>query len=276
MKNDLNYIHNNPNEYMKERRREIKETEEDIIYIEGILSTLKPYNIKKPIDEIDENAFKILEKEVLTKKENLENLILEKNHLEKEKIKIENKQVKAIDTTEFYKKKLNLEKGLEIIKIKEYKIDKDIQKKMIMLENEVKNFRREYVEKGKVVFKEGDSCPTCKTIISKHHLAVLEGEIENALNKIANLGKEKANELKKMIVKEKELEKKFNTFKNNRINEFEEKIKVIDKEMKKIEKKNSENLQRLEICKEKSIVECNNKINLLEKDIKTITIKLKK
>lgn len=273
VKDALNYIHNNPNEYMKERRREIKEIEEDIIYIEGILSTLKPYNMKNPIDE---DAFKILEKEVLNKKETLEKIILRKNNLEKEKVKIENKQVKVIDTTELHKKKFDLEKGLELIKMKEYETDKDIQKKIMMLENEVENLRREYAEKSKVAFKEGDSCPTCKTIISNHHLAILEGEIESKLNEITNLGKEKAKELKEIIAKEKELEEKFNTFKNNRTNEFREKIKVINKEIEKIERKNSEGLQKLEIDKEKNISERDREIGILEKDIEIIATELGK
>ena len=272
IESDLNYIHNNPNEYMKERRRKIKEIEEDLIYIEGILSTLKPYKLKEPIDK---TALENLEKEMLTKKEKLEKLILEKHNLEKEKVNIENKNPEIIDTTKLYKNKLDLEKGLELIKIKQYEIDKDVKKKIITLENEVENLRKEYTKINNTCLKEGDSCPTCKTIISKHHIAILEEDVENTLKEITNLGKEKADELKNIIAKQKELEKKFNIFRTNRINEFENKIKAIDRKIEEIERQNDDNLQKLEIDKEKSIKKHDNKISLLDEDIKNITAGLK-
>lgn len=272
IESDLNYIHNNPNQYMKERRRKIKEIEEDLIYIEGILSTLKPYNLKEPIDK---TTLENLEKEILTKKEKLEKLILEKHNLEKEKVNIENKKPEIIDTTKLYKNKLDLEKGLELIKIKQYEIDKDVKKKIITLENEVENLRKEYTKINNTCLKEGDSCPTCKTIISKHHIAILEEDVENTLKEITNLGKEKADELKNIIAKQKELEKKFNIFRTNRINEFENKIKAIDRKIEEIERQNDDNLQKLEIDKEKSIKKHDNKISLLDEDIKNITAGLK-
>lgn len=261
IKDDLTYIHNNPNEYMKKKRKGIKELEEDIIYIEGILSTLKePADIEKYLDMV---GLRDTEKKYQDKKKLLEELILEKHNLEKEKVKIENQKIKTLDTTELYKKKMELEKGLELIKAKEYETNKDILKKLVTLESEVDNLRKEYTEKNNLTLKEGDNCPVCKTVISKHHLAVLEGEIEDTLKEITEKGKKKTQEINEIIEKEKKLKEKFNVLKENRIRDFKTKLSTINKEIEGIEKKN------LEEIKNDKLKEYDIEISLLDKKIET-------
>ena len=260
IKKDINYIHNNPNGYMKEKRKEIKELEEDIIYIEGILSTLEPRNIEKCLDLYELDS---AEKEYQDKKKRLEELILEKHTLEKEKFNIENQKTNIIDTTELYKKKMELEKSIEIIKAKEYATEKDVMRKIVMLENEVENLRQEYKEISQFNLKEGDRCPTCRTVINKHHLAVLNGEIKDTLNKITERGKKKTQELKKLLEKEKDMQTKFNTFKENRISDFEEKLRTVNKEIEDIENTDTDDV------KANKLREYDARISMLDKKIET-------
>lgn len=258
IKKDINYIHNNPNGYMKEKRKEIKELEEDIIYIEGILSTLEPRNIEKCLDLYELDS---VEKEYQDKKKRLEELILEKHTLEKEKFNIENQKTNIIDTTELYKKKMELEKSIEIIKAKEYATDKDVMREIVMLENEIENLRQEYKEISQSNLKEGDRCPTCRTVINKHHLAVLNGEIKDTLNKITERGKKKTQELKKLLEKEKDMQTKFNTFKENRISDFEEKLRTVNKEIEDIENTDTDDV------KANKLREYDARISMLDKKI---------
>lgn len=258
IKKDINYIHNNPNGYMKEKRKEIKELEEDIIYIEGILSTLEPRNIEKCLDLYELDS---VEKEYQDKKKRLEELILEKHTLEKEKFNIENQKTNIIDTTELYKKKMELEKSIEIIKAKEYATEKDVMREIVMLENEIENLRQEYKEISQFNLKEGDRCPTCRTVINKHHLAVLNGEIKDTLNKITERGKKKTQELKKLLEKEKDMQTKFNTFKENRIRDFEEKLRTVNKEIEDIENTDTDDV------KANKLREYDARISMLDKKI---------
>ena len=260
IKDDLTYIHNNPNEYMKKKRKGIKELEEDIIYIEGILSTLEPRNIEKCLDLYELDS---AEKEYQDKKKRLEELILEKHTLEKEKFNIENQKTNIIDTTELYKKKMELEKSIEIIKAKEYATEKDVMRKIVMLENEVENLRQEYKKISQFNLKEGDRCPTCRTVINKHHLAVLNGEIKDTLNKITERGKKKTQELKKLLEKEKDMQAKFNTFKENRISNFEEKLRTVNKEIEDIENTDTDDV------KANKLREYDARISMLDKKIET-------
>lgn len=274
IKDDLVYIHNNPNKYIKDKRDEIKEIDEDLIYIEGILSTLEPRKKDESIDETFLKNLEQLKQEILIKKGDLERLTLKKQNIEKEKIVIENKKTEPIDTTELYKEKINLEKTLELTDIKEYTIDKDIQRKIITLENETKDLREQYAEKNKTIFKEGDVCSTCKSTITKHHFATLEKDKKIKLAEILNLGKEKVRELNNIITKEKELKEKFDTLRADKINELKNSIKNASDEIEKIEKENNDSSQKLEITKRKILNEINDNIDILKNNIKTVKIEL--
>lgn len=284
IKDDLESIHIEPNFYIKTKREEIRESEKDILFNEGVLSKLDIPNEKKELKVFNSSKLEALEKEldniqldtIEIDTSKIQSLLDEKHKLEKKIISINSKEFIKMDTSETYKELVELEKDIKILESKTFIIPEEITKKIASLESQIKNLRSEYKEKTKTPIKEGDKCPICRTSIDNTHLEALKKEIGHELSELAKLGKVKGKKLEDL---KRSIENDRLDFEKNKVIELNKKQKLyldLSEKMKRLDMANIENLRKFQENKHNSIVKLQNQIQDIERKIDEFNLTFEK
>lgn len=275
IKDELNLIHNNPNKYNEDRRKEIKEMEENLLYLEGKISGLELEQITEEKKAFDEKELKDIEKQIndltlkkaVVDKTELENLISEKNNIEKKLISIESKEFKKPDTTEKFEKIKDLERNIALIEKEKFETNEDTLRKIYTLESEINTLREEYKEKRNIKIQVGDNCPSCKTLITEKQIINIGAEAKKELSKIALLGQEKQKKLEELQADIEKSKMSFETVKNNRLSPLKEQYKKYVDELNKMKNEYKISLDSFLKNKDKQISTLNKQLNSINEKI---------
>lgn len=275
IKNDLDLVHSNPNLYMKNKRIEKKELEKDLLFNEGVLSKLDIDNSNKEFKVFDSSNLRLLEEELGKLRlgshnkdnEEISKLNEYKSNLQNKIIEIQSKEFKKIDTLKDHKELSKLENEIDLINAEEFQISDEEVKKLYKLKSQYKQLQDEYRQKETLSLKEGDNCPTCKTVINTSHIEILEEEYNFELSELVKSGKNKANELKNHKEYIKKKKKEFNTNKELKIKDLKVRYNALSKKISDIEKANLLNETTINTKKEENI-------HALQAEIKNINEKI--
>ena len=209
----------NTNEYLKNRRKELKNIENDRKYLEGYIGKLKNEVINVPGEmKFDDSKLSQKEKELeeLNNKKveliDISKLLVLKSDLEKKILRIKSEKFESENLIIKLKgKKALLEQELKNWESKVFTPEdvSDIEKKVAELRADYKALAKEHkylqLEKEKlngkkIAFKKGDTCPLCKQSISEQSVDTLNAELKKEVEA------EKEAISKKQMDKKKSLE----------------------------------------------------------------------
>lgn len=278
IREEINLVDGNPNEYNKQRRAEIKELETDLVFIEGVMSKLNTSYEKKDLKVFDDTELVSLEKELDNLQynktepntEEFEKLIKEKVQLEKKIITTEAQQFNKVDLTEKYKSLMDYEKNIAILESEKFEVKEESLKQKLTLETEADSLRKAYRKLREIPLQEGEHCPTCKTEITHYHLEILKDNIGGELADLAVKGKEKNQQLKELSESIESSRNAFETIKDKKLSEFREKHSTLSKEIKEIELDNIENEAIFNTEKAENILAYNEKIKEIQAEMDSI------
>lgn len=247
LEDDIDYIHADPNNYMKQHRAEIKELEKDILFAEGVLSKLNIGEVDEKIVEYDTTRIEQLEDEY-------ENLLSNqatggKNNKEIEDLK-EKKRQRDIELSllqnenpENSEELRNIKQALSSLNMEKFEPSEDRQREIFTLESKLASLRDEYKKAKDMPLEKGDKCPTCKTIISSSHIAILEEEREFKLHELMEKGNQVATQLSELKRTIEDNLKAYNDLRERKKVELEQKYEKLKEEME-LQKK-----EKIEILK---------------------------
>lgn len=261
------------NEYLKNRREELKEIEENRKWLEGYIGKLK-----QPIDIPEEKTFD--EKTILNVQcqidelnsqkpelKNLDDLLKKKNEIQEKILAIQNRKfdqdVQALNQEKkLLEQKLALEQEkvyipanlsameteLSVLRT-EYK---HVKQSLLKVEEQVSSLKNKHVQ-----VKEGDCCPFCKQALSQRVIEVLQKELEAEMqNELKQLEEEKANYQKQLV-------------------ELETKGKHLANQIQQAKAEDEEKRRKFESDKVASIQALQNQLKAIEESLKDLVQKEK-
>ena len=285
------------NDYLKGKRKELNGITDALKFLEGYIEKLQEPVIIPDAVTFDDNKIIELEKQIKDLREkkpvliNLEELLMKKAEFDKQIFEIKNEKFESEKIiAELKSKKALLMQELKNEESKEYK-SKDISEfekklsefrsdyKITLAENKILQDEKKKLDEKKIQFNEGDICPTCKQLISKHGVETLNAELQKEIatekskineqvtakaKSLEDLEKE-GKELVTQISKAKELNDKakieFEKAKTNKIASLKNEIATIEKE-----------LENIGISEKKFMVEKDNKIKPIIEKINELKI----
>lgn len=270
LSSEIEYVHIDPNSFMKQKRAEIKELEKDILFAEGSISELHTFvnseDLKQEPKEFDTNRVEELEKR-------LEELVVENYRDDKSKKMLkelgEQKHKKEIELNSLLHTQAQVEDIKELRSIKdslatvtnEQIVATDSEKQeIILLESKLQELREQYRKEKEMPLEKGDTCPTCKTVISQAHMTILEEEREHKLMDLKEQGNacgKKLSELKERVEK---TIKELTTIRERKIDELKEKYEARKNSLEK-------EIKERTVALENEIIKLNHEIIELEKDM---------
>lgn len=260
------------NEYLKNRRKELAELEDDKKYLEGYIGKLSETITIPTKMEFDNTKVVELEKKLekinLRKPEliDLSELIIKKADIEKQILEIKNENFQSESLViELKGKKALLQQQLKNEEAKEYRPEdiSNIEKKVISLRSDYKSevlahnhlvSEKEKLNSKKIAFNKGDTCPLCKQLVSEHSVENLNNELQKEvsaekeiINKkqvekrktLAELEQEGKDLLEKISIAKKadeEAKAKFEKLKKETISKIKTEIKEIQDKLDNMDK----------------------------------------
>lgn len=262
------------NEYLKNRREELKEIEENRKWLEGYIGKLKqPINIpeEKTFDEkVILNVQRQIDELNSLKPElkNLENLLKKKNRIQEKILTIQNRKFDQDIQALNQEKKLLEQKLLneqEKIYVPANLSDKEME--LSVLRTEYKHAKQSLLQveeqisllkNKRVNVKEGDCCPFCKQALSQRVIEILQKELEaetqqemkkfekekeclqKQLMDLETKGKLLAQQIQQAKAEDEEKRRKFESDKNAFIQAIQNRLKTIEKSLMDLVQKEKE------------------------------------
>lgn len=185
------------NEYLKNRREELKEVENNKKWLEGYIDKLKePIAIPEEKHFDEEQMAKIQKQieELNAQKpdlKNLDDLLKKRNEIQEKILEIQNRKFDVDPQTLLEQKRL-LEQKLAMEREKTYvpAIFSEKENELNILRNEYKHIKNNILKldeqikalkEKRVEVKEGDCCPYCKQTLSRRIIDLLQKELEAEL-----------------------------------------------------------------------------------------------
>lgn len=241
------------NEYLANRRKELKEIEDQSKYAKGYMAKLeekidipasKTFDDKK-IEGVERQLEELNQRKPLLK--NLSDLLLKKSELEKSityvmgsRFESEKMKLELLNQKSFLEQEIKAEMAKEYKPINTSKLETDIA----VLRNNYRNVSNQHksleqeekaLDTKQIHFHEGDQCPSCKQTITAKAVKELNGEL-----------KKQVDEAKKSI------HQKQHGFQKN-LTELEQEGKTLLAEIKKAKEEDEQNRKKCEAEKEKAI-----------------------
>ena len=264
VKPEIRMVHADPNNYMKQKRVEIKELEKDITFAEGKMSELRdvPSNSNEKRD-YDTSRIKELE-------EKLESLVAgikpDEELIRKVEALKEEKKKREIELSVLNNQRVENTEQLQslrdtLLSISNDKIEiKDTDKEqIILLRSKLNELREKYKKEKAMPLEKGEKCPTCKTVISDSHITILHEEMELKLHELKEEGNATAKKLSELEESAEKTVKELTKVREDKRVQLREKYDSIKAEL---EKEKAEKIEALN----KGIMEANHKLLELEKD----------
>ncbi|PLS19146.1 hypothetical protein CVD28_01690 [Bacillus sp. M6-12] len=205
------------NDYLKNRRKELKEIEDKKKHLQGYMAKLgEKIDIPAPL-AFDDKKIEVVEKqlEALNQRKpelkNLSELLMKKSELDKlitevKGTRFESEKVKL----ELLNQKSLLEQQIKTEMAKEYKpmdtskLETDIavlrnDYKSVATQHKVLEQEGQALDKKQIHFHEGDQCPSCKQTITAQAVSVLNGELKKQVNETKAVIHEKQEGFKKTL-----------------------------------------------------------------------------
>jgi len=211
------------NDYLKEKRQELREIEDNKKYLEGYMDKLKETIIIPEVRSFDESLMDKIQEQLNELRQhkaplvNIQDALQKLNELEVKMTQIKHEAFEGASlAVKLEQEKALLLQQLEMEKKKEYTpfSPTELQAQLGIMRNEYKHVRNSVnalTEKSKeleskhVHAKEGDTCPYCKQEISKESVHKLTEELQQEVKKEKKILEEKTKqELKTLAELEQE------------------------------------------------------------------------
>lgn len=276
IKDDLVSVHADPNNFMKEKRSEIKELEKDIIFAEGVISNLdtndeafekKVYD-SSDIEDLEERLANLTINPDLQLKNEIEDYKNKKQELELEKASLVSAEYSSTkDTSNEKIELLKIENSISSLNMEKYDVSDQVKKEIFTLENNLEELRKKYRKAKDLPLKKGDKCPTCKTVISEPHLLILKDEVSSQLLEL----EKEAGELSKRLLDLKDKTRAtiigLEEIRNKKKNELEEKRSKLNDKIILLEKEIEQEMATFKKIKESKLKELEGKIKHINQTI---------
>lgn len=254
-------------EYLSEKRAELKDVEDDLIYSEGVIAG-KECDIKIPKAEVfDDTRLKEAKKELaeVRSKEivlphDLGKLRLEKAELEKKIIEVKNAPCETISTSKIENQIHDLERQKYLIP-KEPELENvyTLEANKDRLTSEWKSLTRELKALDNKI-----KCPNCQTEIDLDKSR--KEEIEAELKEVSEQGKAVSKEIEKAIKHNDKLTQKHEAEVKKYLSDIDAKIKTLTEEKETLDQENGRIAKEHADRIDKEVVELQKQIDAMDID----------